>query len=85
MSRPFTDLGRAGDLISDDDVVKLMEALARGQGSFSEDEAERLVKWAHLQRTGAAVVDMLISGSASVSMREGAEPLIHRAKKPGEA
>lgn len=73
--RTYTDPDRTGDLVSEGEVVKLMEGLCRGQGNFTEDEAVRLVKWAHEQRTGALMVDMVIQGAVSVTVRDGAEPI----------
>lgn len=76
MNQPFTRMKRTDALVTGEDVEELLMALAHGQGDFSEEEGVRLVDWAREQRVGALIVDMLIQGQCSVTLREGDEPII---------
>lgn len=53
----------------------IVNVVRKAPGKLTEDDLERLIEWAGLQRLGAALVNLLIAGKVGVDeINEDGEP-----------
>lgn len=58
-------------IISEGEAARVCMALARGQGSFTEEQALQVIQWAERVRVDAIMLDMVLSGQVKLSIAHG--------------
>lgn len=58
-------------MLAQSEIDRLVMAVARGMGTFSEDDARRVVQWAQRIRFETAVLELVLSGVLVVSVPHG--------------
>ena len=67
VKRPLLHLGA----LTEDEMLRLMRAFTTGKTEVLDDDAMVLVQWAHAQRMGAMVLDMILAGEVVPSIHAG--------------
>jgi hypothetical protein len=67
---------KLGQILTEDEVEKVILALAaaRGEESFTEEEVFELVKWAEKVRIEESLLSLLLDGLVNIDLRDG-EPV----------
>jgi hypothetical protein len=55
------------DILSDNEIEKLILALANGKGQFTKDEAQLVIDWAGEIRLGVVVLESVIEGKVVIT------------------
>ena len=58
------------EVINSDELKTLLLATMQGQGEATEEELERVHKWAHATRVDGALLELVLAGKLLVSARD---------------
>ncbi len=71
----------ADEILTEKEIEKLIEQLARGQKEFTEDDADEVIKWAKRILIQKALLDFVLDGKLMVCLKNGE---VYFQKEPGK-
>lgn len=69
-------------LLTEDEIMKVVVALGRGQESFTEDDATKAVQWAHDTLVGKMCLELVLEGRVNLAVREDGEVCLVPTNRP---